>query len=38
MQHSFPKNNPQILTMQELAKAQQASTSKANALELKDRL
>jgi hypothetical protein len=38
MQNFFPENNPQILTMQELAKAQQASTSKVNALELKDRL
>jgi hypothetical protein len=38
MQHSFPKNNPQILTMPKLAKAQQASTSKVNALELKDKL
>ncbi len=38
MQHFFLENNPQILTMQELAKAQQASTSKVNALELKDRL
>jgi hypothetical protein len=38
MQHFFLENNPQILTMPELPKAQQASTSKVNDLELKDSL
>ncbi len=38
MQYFFLENSPQIPTMSEPTKAQQASTSKANALELKDKL